>query len=191
MLETKRLLLKYHVLENVEKMNKWSNDSILSYYDDDIPENSKEIPIEATKKYIERIITEVDDSIIRFGIHKKDDNSLIGFCVIAFIDNYNKNCKVGITIGEKDEWGKGYGKEILNEIIRYCFEYLYMNRIAAEVYSFNERSIKMFENIGFVKEGTIRQLVYKKNKFEDEYMYGLLKTEWKVGNSLLLSVDNH
>ncbi len=178
MLETKRLLLKYHTLENVEKMNTWSNDSILSYYDDDSPENSKLIPIENTKKYIERIITEVDHSILRFGIHKKDDNSLIGFCVIAFIDDYNKNCKLGVTIGEKHEWGKGYGKETLNEIIRYCFEVLYMNRIGVEIYAFNERSIKMFENVGFVKEGIIRQLVFKNNNFEDQYMYGLLKSEW-------------
>jgi RimJ/RimL family protein N-acetyltransferase len=54
-----------------------------------------------------------------------------------------------------------------------------MNRIGVEIYAFNERSIKMFENVGFVKEGIIRQLVFKKNNFEDEYMYGLLKSEWK------------
>jgi RimJ/RimL family protein N-acetyltransferase len=179
-LETKRLLLKAHTLENIERMNRWSNDAILSYYDDDGPEDSEVVPIENTKKYIERVITEDDDSIIRFGIHNKEDNSLIGFCMIAFIDHYNKSCMIGMTLGEKEEWGKGYGREVLNEIIRYCFEDLNMNRIGAEIYSFNERSIKMFENAGFIKEGIIRQLVYKRNKFEDEYMYGLLRGEWKV-----------
>lgn len=179
MLETKRLLLKFHTLENLEKMNRWNNDSILSYYDDDGPEDFEPIPIENTKKYIERIIKNDDDSIIRFGIHKKENDSLIGLCMIAFIDNYNKSCKFGITIGEKDQWGKGYGKEVLNEIVRYCFEELGMNRIGAEVYAFNERSIKMFEKMRFVKEGIIRQAVYKKNNFEDEYIYGLLKNEWK------------
>lgn len=178
MLETKRLLLKSYTLENVDKMNKWRNDSILLYYNDDLPENSEPVPIENTKRHIERAITEVDDSIIRFGIHKKEDDSLIGFCMIAFIDYYNKNCKFGMTIGEKDEWGKGYGKEVLDKIIRYCFEDLDMNRIGVEIYAFNERSIKMFENMGFKREGIIRQLVYKKNKFEDEYIYGLLKSEW-------------
>jgi len=179
MLETRRLLLKKHTLENVEKMNKWSNDPILLYYDDDIPEDDELVPVESTKKYIEKIMDGDDDSIIRLGIHKKENNSLIGFCMIAFIDDYNKSCKMGVTIGEKDEWGNGYGKEIVSELIRYCFEELNINRIGVEIYSFNEPSIKLFENLGFVKEGVIRELVYKKGKFEDEYIYGLLRREWK------------
>lgn len=180
MLETERLLLKSHTLDNVEKMNKWSNDPVLLYYDDDEPIGNELIPIENTKKYIEKIMNDNDESIIRFGIHKKRDNSLIGFCMIAFIDDYNKSCKMGITIGEENEWGKGYGKEVVNEVIRYCFEKLNLNRVGVEIYAFNDRSIKLFESLGFVKEGVIRELVYKKGKFHNEYIYGLLKSEWKI-----------
>ena len=54
-----------------------------------------------------------------------------------------------------------------------------MNRIGVEIYSFNERSIKLFESLGFVREGVIREQVYKKGKFSDEYIYGLLRQEWK------------
>jgi len=179
MLETKRLLIKPHTMANVEKMNKWSNDSMLSYYDDDGPERTEPIPMERTERYLQRIATETDDEIIRFGIHKKEDDSLIGFCMVAFIDDYNRSCKFGITIGEKDQWGKGYAKEVVNEIVRYCFEDLNMNRIGVEIYAFNDRSIKLFEALGFKREGIIRECVYKNEKFEDEYLYGLLKSEWK------------
>lgn len=54
-----------------------------------------------------------------------------------------------------------------------------MNRIGVKIFSFNERSINLFENVGFIREGVVRELVYKKGKFEDEYIYGLLKCEWK------------
>lgn len=179
MLETKRLLLKKHTLGNALKMNKWENDKVLLYYDDDVPEDEELVPIESTKKYIEKIIKNNDDSILRLGIHKKEQGLLIGFCMIAFIDTYNKSCKLGITIGEKNEWGKGYAKEAVNELIRYCFEELNMNRIGVEIYSFNDRSIKLFEGLGFVREGIIRELVFKKGKFEDEYVYGLLRRDWE------------
>ena len=70
MLETKRILLKTHTLDNVEKMNQWANDPILLYYYDDDPEDNELTPLESTKRYIEKIINDNDDSIIRFGIHK-------------------------------------------------------------------------------------------------------------------------
>jgi hypothetical protein len=44
MLETKRLILKKHTLDNVEKMNKWRNDPILLYFNDDIPVDSELVP---------------------------------------------------------------------------------------------------------------------------------------------------
>ncbi len=179
MLETKRLILKTHTLENVEKMNKWGNDPQLLYYDDDGPEDFEPTPIENTRKYIKRIIEEPDDTMVRFGIHKKDDQCPIGFCMIAFIDDYNKSCKIGMTIGEKEQWGKGYGKEALIELIRYSFEDLGMNRIGAEIFQFNKRSIKLFEQCGFQREGVERELVYKDGKFKDQYIYGLLRREYK------------
>ena len=66
-------------------------------------------------------------------------------------------------------------------LIQKCFNNIYknMNRIGVEIYSFNERSIKLFESLGFVREGVIREQVYKKGKFSDEYIYGLLRQEWK------------
>ncbi|MGG7165282.1 GNAT family N-acetyltransferase [Clostridium ihumii] len=66
-------------------------------------------------------------------------------------------------------------------LIQKCFNNIYtnMNRIGVEIYSFNERSIKLFESLGVVREGVIREQVYKKGKFVDEYIYGLLRQEWK------------
>ncbi len=48
----------------------------------------------------------------------------------------------------------------------------------AEIYSFNMRSVALFEHLGFTREGVIRQCVDKRGTFEDEYLYGLLREEW-------------
>jgi|GEM_PF-423952 len=183
-LETERLVLKPHTLANVEKMNLWENDTELSYYDDNQPPSRAPDTLEDTRERIEHILQDQPEpAIIHYAIHKKDGDVSIGFGMIAFIDRYNRQCKLGIEIGEKQEWGKGYAREALRAVIDYCFETLEMNRIGAEIYAINERSIRLFERLGFQREGVVRESVLKQGVFADEYVYGLLKREWG-GDSL-------
>ena len=177
-IETGRLVLKPHSTTSAERMNKWRNDAELNYYDDEGPELLEKVPLERTQRYLERITHSEDDSIIRFAIHLKEGDSLIGTCMIALIDHYNRSCKLGISIGEKGEWGKGYGREAVSALIRICFNELNLNRIGAEIYAFNLRSLRLFQNAGFVREGVTRQAVFKRGCFEDAVQLGLLKREW-------------
>ncbi len=178
-LTTQRLRLTPHILPDAEAMNRWSADPELCYYSDDTPAPAEPEPIEETRRYIERIITRQDDNILRWGVRRIEDDQLIGFCMIVFIDHHNLKCKVGMAIGEKTAWGKGYGREVLEALVRHCFEVLGMNRIGAEIYAFNAPSIRLFERTGFQREGVIRQSVVKNGLYEDEYVYGLLRDEWR------------
>lgn len=179
MIKTARLVLKPHSLENEQKLNEWENDPSIIYYNDDQPEPYQHQAIEETRKYIQRHL-EVgpQTNSLHFAIHIADDDLFIGYGMIAFIDRYNRSCRLGITIGEKDQWGRGFAKEALRAVIDYCFKSLNMNRIGVEIYSFNTRSLALFEHLGFTREGIVRQSVYKKGAFEDEYIYGLLREEW-------------
>lgn len=171
-------------MDNLDKISKWMNDPELLYFDDDEPEPYEEKPMEVMKKIMDKFISstpEADKDIIHFAIHEKESDLLIGYCMIAYIDKYNKKCKFGISIGDTSKWGHGYGKEVLKEIVRYSFEDLGMNRIGAEVYTHNERSIRLFDNIGFRREGIVRKSVLKKGSYVDEIMYGLLREEWLEG----------
>jgi len=165
-------------MANAEKLNQWQNDAELSYYDDDGPEHNEPVSLDRTKRYLERISNVSDsDDIIRFAIHSNTE--LIGFCMIAFIDKHNRSCKVGITIGEKQEWGQGLGREALEAMVAYCFSDLGMNRIGAEIFDFNARSLRLFSGQGFRQEGRIRQAIYKRGQFCDEIVMGLLRNEWE------------
>lgn len=105
-------------------------------------------------------------------------NQPIGYCVLACIDKFHQRAKIGITIGNKGEWRKSYGEEVLVGILNYAFDELGFNRITSEVYSFNVRAIKLFEKLGFRHESRIRENVRKKDVFSDEIVLGLLKREW-------------
>jgi RimJ/RimL family protein N-acetyltransferase len=178
LIETPRLVLKPHTMNNVELMNKWWNDAEIHYYDDDGPELTEPEPMERTKRRLERITQCADEEAIHFGIHLKPDEEFIGHCMIASIDSHNKSCQLGITIGEKAQWGRGLAREAITGMIRACFKELELNRIGAEVYAFNARSLRLFIGLGFKQEGTTRQAVLKRGRFEDQIMLGLLRSEW-------------
>ena len=179
-IETTRLVLKPHTVENAARLNKWENDPQLIYLNDDQPEPYSTQPLEETLKYIQRHLEiSPNQQAIHYAIHKKEDGLFIGYGMIAFIDRYTRSCRLGINIGDKSQWGQGYAREALLAVIHYCFQNLDLNRIGAEIYTFNTRSIALFEKLGFKREGVIRQCVYKKGHFEDEYLYGLLREEWQ------------
>jgi RimJ/RimL family protein N-acetyltransferase len=142
LLRTQRLELRQHTEGNIEKLHKWFNDKELLFYDDEgaYEEISMEEMQELMTNRLMKCVLKDHKEIIHLGIHKVEvvENAncgeLIGFCMIAFIDKYNKKCKLGITIGEKQEWGKGYAYEALQSLVDFCFDTLGLQRIEVGIY---------------------------------------------------------
>ena len=113
---------------------------------------------------------------ILFGIKK--DNGLIGEAGFKNIKWLNRKAELNIII--KREFRKrGYAKEVLSEMIEYGFMILNFHRLEAEIYNYNEASIRLVENVGFEKEGELREAKYSNGKYHSILRYGLLKKEWQ------------
>jgi RimJ/RimL family protein N-acetyltransferase len=115
-----------------------------------------------------------------FAIESLDEKNYIGGCGINSLDWKNSVAVVGIYIGEKTFWGKGYGTDAMNVLIKFIFEQMNINKIKLNVYDFNQRAVKSYEKSGFVKEGVLRQEIYKDGKYHDEYVMGLLRSEYEA-----------
>ena len=180
-IETDRLILKKHEISNSFKFNEWYNDKELFYLDDDEPEPEEPETLEETEKYLKRLmnLNLHCNGRIEYAIHLKESNDFIGFGQIVDIDSFNKRCYVSITIGEKRLWGNGFGKEVMQAVVNHCFTKLCMNRIGAEIFCYNKRSVSLFESIGFTCEGKKKEYVFKNGIFHDELNYILLKRDWK------------
>lgn len=176
-IKTRRLLLRSHQLSDAVRLNRWENDPILRFYSGDEPIPSLPDSLKSTRGFLKKVVSKQAPEIIRLAICKTS-GEFIGYCMIAFIDITNRACKVGITIGERLEWGKGYASEALNAMLGHCFCKLKMYRVGAEIYSFNRRSIGLFKRAGFRREGIIRQALLREGVFVDEQIFGLLRAEW-------------
>lgn len=101
----------------------------------------------------------------------------IGTCGLHSIDYHHQVATFGIVIGATAEQGKGYGYQAGKLLIKYAFEELNLHRLNSDVLDYNERSIKLHKKLGFIEEGRMRKCKFKKGKFHDLIVFGLLRSE--------------
>jgi RimJ/RimL family protein N-acetyltransferase len=120
-----------------------------------------------------------DNTNIILAIVVQDGDRHIGNCGLHKIDYVNRNAEFGIMIGEKKEWGKGYAPEAAFLILDYGFRQLGLHRIGLEVFSHNPRAQRVYEKVGFVREGAKRESYFRDGQFHDTIVMGILKPQWK------------
>ncbi len=103
----------------------------------------------------------------------------IGNIQFINLDWVSRNAEVGIAIGDKAYWNKGYGSEAMQLMLKHGFETLNLHRIWLRVYGFNARAIRAYEKSGFVHEGRKRQAQFIQGQYHDVLIMSVLRHEWK------------
>ena len=111
-----------------------------------------------------------------FGIINDKDELCGVISLIVQNDVYRKSAELGYWIGEQ-YWGKGLATKAIEDISKYGFEQLCLERLYAGVYEFNIASMKALENNGYRKEGIFRKSVFKNSTFFDEHRFSKLNGE--------------
>jgi len=113
-------------------------------------------------------------------IKDADTWRLVGNCEFHDISPVNHSATVGIFIGDKSIWDSGYGTEAMQVMLKFGFESLNLNRIALMVYDTNPRAQHVYEKVGFVHEGRLRQARFKNGQYGDELLMSVLRSEWEA-----------
>jgi RimJ/RimL family protein N-acetyltransferase len=87
---------------------------------------------------------------------------------------------LGVGIGEPDYWGKGYGSEAVNLLLRFGFEALNLRRVSLTVFEYNQRAYKSYQKLGFQVEGCARQMLNRFERRWDMIYMGILRDEWEA-----------
>lgn len=109
---------------------------------------------------------------------KGKDWKLIGDCGFFNIEWTNRSGELGIMIGDKSFWNKGYGTETMELLLRHGFETLNLHRIYLRVYSTNPRAKRAYEKAGFILEGSMREAVYQNGQYANIHFMSVLRPEW-------------
>lgn len=96
--------------------------------------------------------------------------------VVVFFNTHPEHSRTEIGYElSKEYWGKGIASEALEAIILYGFQHFQLERIEALVEPANSASSKLLEKNGFKREGLLRHYEFTCGKFDDLYMYSILK----------------
>lgn len=110
------------------------------------------------------------------------DGKLIGQCGLRYegiIDATAQTCELGISIGDKDYWGRGYGRDAVRVLLDYAFRLRNGHKVWLRVNGTNERAIRSYRACGFVEEGRLRQQVWGDGQHVDLVYMGILRAEWE------------
>jgi len=114
---------------------------------------------------------------ITWAITRKADSALVGAIGLT-IDKENLCAELGYWIGVP-YWRQGYCTEAAQEMLRYGFEVLALNRIHARHLTKNPASGRVMQKIGMAHEGTLRQAIFRWGAFHDMALYAILREEYR------------
>ena len=117
------------------------------------------------------------EKTLSIEIRNESGWKLIGNCGVFDIDTVTRSGELGIMLGEKDEWNKGYGTEAMMLLVKHCFNTLNFNRVHLRVYAENLRAKRSYEKAGFVEQGRLREAVYKHGKYDDVIVMSVLRSD--------------
>lgn len=166
-------------MEHIHTHFRWNNDAELNRLDSEVPYHEESFG--AFKQRFEQLCNDPGASHRHFEIHDDENDALIGVAYVARLSEHHRHALVGITIGEKEYWGEGYGKESLRLLLSYCFDTLGLHRVSAETFEYNTAWRDLVAALGFTKEGTARDYLRRDGEYWDKELYSLLEGEYRRG----------
>jgi RimJ/RimL family protein N-acetyltransferase len=130
------------------------------------------------ERFIESVASGKDASNKEFAIETLSNRKYIGAIGLHSINWLCRHAKLGIVIGDKEYWGRGFGTDAVRLLLRLAFEKMGLHRVELFVFTFNERAIACYEKCGFCREGVLRDYGFKLGAFQDVVIMSILASEY-------------
>lgn len=125
-----------------------------------------------------------DNTRYIFAICLIESSQHIGNVALGNIDYVSRNAMLSIFIYEKKQRRAGYGSEATRLILDFAFNRLNLHRVYLQTSSGFHGAIRMYESLGFVKEGILREHYYINGQYSDKIIYSILRQEYERNPAL-------
>lgn len=153
-----------------EEYLKWLRDSEVIRF---LESRWRSYTIDDLKLYV-KSINESHDNYI-FGIFLLESEKYIGNIKIGNINFIHRFGDIGLLIGDKSEWRKGYGTEAIQLATKFAFEDLDLRSFIAGIYSNNIASYKAFLKAGYEQVGLLKRIVLCEGRYVDKILMQKLR----------------
>jgi RimJ/RimL family protein N-acetyltransferase len=112
-----------------------------------------------------------------FSVRSLAEDKYIGFLGL-WVNLIHSEAWVGLGIGERELWSKGYGTDMMKLCMQYVFAELCLERLSLGLHEYNPRALRSYEKCGFRLEGRTRKDVMREGRRTDTLWMGILREEW-------------
>ena len=161
--------------EDLPTIAKWQQNDLFMRLFDAVPAYPK------TRHTLEQWLEErhkAKDGFL-FAIRSLENDDLLGYLEMDGILWTHQTSWISIAIGDPELWGKGYGQEGMELALGFAFRELNLYRVQLSVFSYNERAIRLYEKLGFQREGVFREFLHRDGARHDMILYGIQRREWE------------
>jgi len=173
MMHGERIRLRTIEREDIPRFLEWLNDpDVTRYLQLYLPFSRAE-----EEEWFER---HLEDEGSRVFAIETEEGRHIGNVGLEDINWKDRHAKLGIFIGEKGSWDRGYGTDAVRTVLRLAFLEMGLHRISLHVFGFNQRARRCYEKAGFHAEGWLREAHFTDGRYHDVLLMGILAQEFSV-----------
>ena len=175
-----QIRLEYFLEKDFDQLLEWSGDAVfLQQWSG----SGWEYPLDKDdlQEYIEGANHPLFSNQLIYMVVDRTTYRKVGHAALSRIDRKNRSARISrLLIGDAEARGKGYGRQMIQELLRIGFDALGLHRITLGVYDYNVSAIQLYESCGFSKEGFMRESSLLNGRYYSVYEMSILEHEWRV-----------
>ena len=151
------VLIREKRLEDVAVDHEWRKDPELAAYDAAHPLTM------SLRTYVATVAAEIETPVLHrraYSIDTIEDGRHIGNVMYYAYDRNLREAEIGITIGDRDYWSRGYGSDAVKALLSYLFDEMKLDRVYLHTLTWNDRAQQAFERAGFTPVREVHRSSY-------------------------------
>jgi len=181
MIKLETVLLRAVTESDADNYFKWINDTETNFYRGLYPPTSEVV----AKAWVREQLHQTAEALTLAIDVSTDRGPLpVGFIGLRGACARSRRAEMWIYLGDKEQWGHGFGQTAIKALCKYAFEEMNLHRLWLECDPENASGVRCYENVGFMREGTQRQAYFRRGAFRDTIFMGLLKPDWEKASAL-------
>ena len=110
-------------------------------------------------------------------VEDRETGTPIGTAGLMVASPEHRRAVAFAVLGDAAYRGRGYGTDLVRTLCRFGFDAMNLAKVELEVLAANERAVRTYERVGFVREVHRHRARWSDGAWHDEYLMGLLREE--------------
>lgn len=112
----------------------------------------------------------------RYLIAEPESGEIAGFAILRGLASPHRSIRLQRIVVAQPE--QGVGRFLLTGILDYVFRELKAHRLWLDVFETNLRAQHVYENLGFRREGVLREAILRDGEFHTQVLMSILDREY-------------